>query len=100
MRIQFLDLEDPLEKGTATLSIILAWRIPGTEEPGGLQVHGVAKSQTQLSANTVTIFTVILYWKKEPGHGHNDLGYNCKKSFFSLIKDINFGDIKNRVQTK
>ena len=57
------------------------------------------QSQTQLSANTFTMFAVILYRKKEPGHGHNDLGYNYK-SFFSLIKDINFGDIKNRVQTK
>ena len=28
--------EDPLEKGVATLSIILAWRIPWTEQPGGL----------------------------------------------------------------
>ena len=40
--------EDPLEKEMATHSSILAWEIPGTEEPGGL-VHGVAKSQTQLS---------------------------------------------------
>ena len=31
------DLEDPLEKGMATRSVILAWRIPWTEEPGGLQ---------------------------------------------------------------
>jgi len=30
-------LEDPLERGMATLSRILAWRIPRTEEPGGLQ---------------------------------------------------------------
>ena len=29
--------EDPLEKGMATHSSILAWKIPGTEEPGGLQ---------------------------------------------------------------
>ena len=29
--------EDPLEKGMATHSSILAWRIPWTEEPGGLQ---------------------------------------------------------------
>ena len=46
--------EDPLEEGMATHSSILAWRIPWTEEPGGL-VHGVAKSRTglnQLSANT------------------------------------------------
>ena len=31
-----LGWEDPLEKGMATLSSILAWRIPWTEEPGGL----------------------------------------------------------------
>ena len=31
-----LSQEDPLEKETATHSIILAWRIPWTEEPGGL----------------------------------------------------------------
>ena len=33
----FLDWEDPLEKGMATHSSILVWRIPRTEEPGGLQ---------------------------------------------------------------
>ena len=32
--------EDPLEKGMATHSTILAWRIPWTEEPGGLQSMG------------------------------------------------------------
>ena len=32
----------------ATHSSVLAWRIPWTEEPGGLQVHGVAKSRTRL----------------------------------------------------
>ena len=36
-RIQSLDQDDPLEKGTATQSSILAQRIPWTEEPGGLQ---------------------------------------------------------------
>ena len=35
-RIQSLGWEDPLEKGMATHSSILAWRIPRTEEPGGL----------------------------------------------------------------
>ena len=47
--VQSLGWEDPLEKGMATHSSILAWRIPRTEEPGGLQDHGVAKSRTQLS---------------------------------------------------
>ena len=32
--------EDPLEEGIATQSSILAWRIPWTEEPGGLQFAG------------------------------------------------------------
>ena len=35
--VQSLGLEDPLEKSMATHSSILAWRIPWTEEPGGLQ---------------------------------------------------------------
>ena len=34
--VQSLGWEDPLERGTATHSSILAWRIPWTEEPGGL----------------------------------------------------------------
>ena len=45
------------------LSSILAWRIPWTEEPGGLHtVHGVAKSQTQLSTYTQnTHISVCVY---------------------------------------
>ena len=39
--VQSLGQEDPLEKEMATHSSILAWRLPWTEEPGGLQVHGV-----------------------------------------------------------
>ena len=35
-----LGREDPLEKGMATHSSILAWRVPWTEEPGGLQSTG------------------------------------------------------------
>ena len=39
-----LGWEDPREKGMATHSSILAWKIPWTEEPGGATVHGVSKS--------------------------------------------------------
>ena len=39
-RVQSLGQEDPLEKGMATHSSILAWRIPWTVEPGGLQSLG------------------------------------------------------------
>ena len=45
--VRFLGLEDALEKGRATHSSILAWRIPWTEEPDGLQ--GVTKNQAWLS---------------------------------------------------
>ena len=37
-----LNQEDPVEKGMATHSGILAWRIPQTEEPGGLQASWVS----------------------------------------------------------
>ena len=47
-QVRSLGQEDPLEKGMATHSSILAWRIPWTEEPGRLQSMG-SQSQTQLS---------------------------------------------------
>ena len=40
-RVQSLGWDDPLEEGIATHSSILAWRIPWTEEPGGLQFMGL-----------------------------------------------------------
>ena len=48
MQVPSLGWEDPLEKSMATHSSLLAWRIPWTEEPGGLQSMWVTKSQTQL----------------------------------------------------
>ena len=39
-----LDLEEPLEKGMPTHSSILAWKIPWTEDPGGLQSLGSQES--------------------------------------------------------
>ena len=47
-QVQFLGLEDPLEKGMATYSSILAWRVLWTEEPGRLQSMG-SQSQTKLN---------------------------------------------------
>ena len=42
-QVQFLGWEDILEKEMATNSSILAWKIPRTEEPGGLQSMGLQK---------------------------------------------------------
>ena len=46
--VQSLGQEDPLQQAMATHSSILAWRIPWTEEPGGLQPMG-SQSQIRLS---------------------------------------------------
>ena len=47
--VRSLGQEDPLEKGMATYSSILAWRVLWTEGPRGDTVHGVTKSWTRLS---------------------------------------------------
>ena len=78
MQVLSLSWEDPLEKEMATHSSILAWRIPRTEEPGGLQsmenpmdrgawwatVHGVAKSQT--GPSTARGFNSSLFTGQQP----------------------------------
>ena len=49
-RVQSLGREDLLEKEMAIHASTIAWKIPWTEEPGGLHVvHGVTKSRTRLS---------------------------------------------------
>ena len=53
-QVQSLGQEDTLEKGMATHSSIPAWRIPWIEEPGGAAVHGITKSQIQLSHTDTT----------------------------------------------
>ena len=60
--VQSLGREDPLEKGEATHSSILAWRIPWTEETGRLQSMGVAESDMteQLSLHFIDFLTCPL----------------------------------------
>ena len=50
--VQFLGREDPLEKEMATHSSILAWKIPWTEEPGGLQSMGLQRVGHDWATNT------------------------------------------------
>ena len=52
MRVRSLGPEDPMEKKMATHSSLLAWKIPWTEETGGLQSMGL-QSWTQLSTHAV-----------------------------------------------
>ena len=57
MQVRSLGLQDALEEGMATHSSILAWKIPWTEDPGGLQSMVSQKIQSQLSDQT----TVLLH---------------------------------------
>ena len=50
--VQSLGWEDPLEEGMAIHSSILAWRIPRTEEPGGLQSMGSHRVRHDWATNT------------------------------------------------
>ena len=57
MQVSSLSWEDPLEMGLTTHSSILAWRIPWTEQPGGLQSMGLKRvgttaSNTFIGSNT------------------------------------------------
>ena len=60
MQVRSLDWEEPWEKGIATHSSILAWEIPWTEEPCGLQSMG---SQRVTHDWACTCYHYILYWK-------------------------------------
>ena len=51
----FLGYEDPMEKGLATPSSILAWKIPWTEEPGGLQSTDLPRVGHDWATNTFTL---------------------------------------------
>ena len=57
-QIQSLGREDPLDKGMATCSSILAWRIPWTEELIGLWSMGVTKSWIQLKQLSTHVCTI------------------------------------------
>ena len=55
--VRSLGQEDPLEKGMATYSSILSWRIPWTEEPGRLQSMGSQRIGHDWATNTLTVCT-------------------------------------------
>ena len=58
--VRSLGREDPLKKEMATHSSILAWRIPWTEEPGGLQSTGSQRINMNPSRNLVSFLFRIL----------------------------------------
>ena len=68
MWVRPLGREDPLEQGMATHSSILAWRIPWTEDPGGLQCIGlqrVGHDWSDLAStwfNALILYVVLIKW--------------------------------------
>ena len=52
--VQSLDQQDPLKEKMATYSSILAWEIPWTEEPGGLQAEGLQRVGHDWAKHTET----------------------------------------------
>ena len=86
IRVQSLGQEDPLEKGMATQSSILAWRIPWTEEPGGLQSMG----SQRVGHNWVTN-THIHRERKHKWHKCNWLinaGEEPKRVYFTVLSTV------------
>ena len=57
MWVRSLGQEDSLEEGVATHSSLLAWRLPWTEEPGGLQSIGLQKVGHNCSDLALTVST-------------------------------------------
>ena len=68
--VKSLGWEDPLEKGVATHSSILAWIIPCTEEPGGLQFIGLQRARGNDCSNFASLISIIIISAKEEGNFH------------------------------
>ena len=58
--VQSLGQEDPLEKGMATHSSVLTWRILWTEKPGGLQSMGLQRVKHNWAINTFFFFLILI----------------------------------------
>ena len=108
-RVQFLGQEDPLEKGMATHSSVLVWRIPWTEEPGGLQSMGSKRVGHDWVTSTfpfylfyiwqcaslhlflVRLFTVVNYTLHKIYH----MNHTCVYSSVAVSNAITLGNIKS-----
>ena len=94
-QVRSLGQEDRLEKGMATHSNILAWRIPWTEEPGGLQSMGSQRVGHNWVANTLTFYLLRPQLFKETTEkqfhskiNFNQLGFTfmAQKSYLMMNK--------------
>ena len=85
-QVRFLGQEDPLEKAVATHSSILAWRIPWTDKPGGLQSVGSQSNRTeQLNNNNKVRYILVLY-------------FLVHITFYNLLVCWNCSELKEKVK--
>ena len=84
-RVWSLGWKDSLEKGMAPHFSIFTWKILWVEEPGGLQVHGTAKSWTWLTNNLVITAIVLLGLSR-----NNMLFFSEKRKLTWLFTDVAF----------
>ena len=88
MWVQFLGQEDTTQKEMATRSIILAWRIPGTDEPGRLQSKGPQRAghrwaRTHASSTSLAEIPILASASGEPDAG--DLVINSTQNLLVTI---------------
>ena len=84
--VRSLGWEDSLEKGMATHSSILAWRIPMNRGAWWATLHGVAKSQTKHS--TAFKYSRLFMWSTGEGNG-KPLQYSCLENPMNSMKRQN-----------
>ena len=70
-----LGREDPLEKEIATHSRILAWEIPWTEEPGGLQSRELQRVRHEEGLSMVYLWQLTFYFKSRHDFGVHELTF-------------------------
>ena len=85
MQVRSLGQEDPLEEGTAIHSSILAWRIPWTGEPGGLQSIGSQRVRHDWSNLPCTPYNLLHAWGLAICKGWPLLIITGNKQLFSVI---------------
>ena len=81
-RVQPLGWEDALEKEMATHSSILAWRIPGTEEPGGLQ------SMWSQELDMIEQLSTLAHLLSVSPQGPRALNWQCVNLIFQITSNV------------
>ena len=96
--VRSLGREDPLEKGMAIHSSIPAWRIPWTEEPGGLQSMGSKRAGHGWVPNTHKTSCKFLISSQNDRHTRTSCQINYPRNQVSALSSVGYFLPKNRQQ--